>query len=644
MPRPILLSNSQLHIGLDSHGLVQDFYYPSVGQENHTAGTHLAHKIGVFVDGKLSWLDDGTWYIKPDYYGDVLVSRIIATNDTLQIRLEFDDCVDSEFTAFMRNVHVINVAEDARDLKVYFHQSFQISESVTSDTAHYIPDLNGILHYKGHRSFLVTGSHADGKPLDSHTMAQYDGTEENQRAIYDAQDGELTANDAEHGRVESIIGFHVNIRGHSSTRLHYWIAVGRSEREVRKIDSAIREQGLLHHVLKTANWWAEWIKPAKTVAAQLPSEYRSSFIRSALLIKSQTDTHGAVIASTDSTTLSYDRDTYAYCWPRVAAYGLWPLLRLGYTNELLTFFSFTRRSLHSDGYLSHKYLPDGSVGPSWHAFEKYEGTVTPPIQSDETALTLFLFGQYYRQHAEPELLGSFYHTLIEPMANFLSGYVDDVGLPLPSFDLWEEKYLSTTYTTAVTYASLTEAAYLADAAGDAESAMRWELAASKMYAARDAFYNEARGYFYKGFTRRGKTINFDDTIDSASLYGVIMFGYFDMSDTKVARSYSTLQDTLMSVGSKVVRYEHDAYRQQDGEHSNPWPVTTLWAAQYALQQHDDVTAKTALNWVRSVMDPSGAIAEQYDNDDRALSVSPFVWSQAEYMNVLLDMITETESL
>lgn len=641
MPRPILLSNSQLHIGLDAHGQVQDFYYPYVGQENHTAGTHLLHKIGVYVEDKLHWLDDGSWRVDPDYYGDVLISRIVATNETLGVRLEFDDCVDSEFTAFLRNVHVVNMAPQQRLIKVFFQQAFMISDSPASDTAQFIPELGGVMHYKGHRAFLVSGAHADGRPFDAHTISQYD-TDESERTIHDASDGLLIRNDAEHGRVESILGFDVEIRGNSSARVHYWVAAGRSEREVKKIDEKIRHDGLLHHVLKTANWWADWVKPTKMIAAKLPQEYRRSFIRSALIIKAQADKRGAVIASTDSTTLSYDRDSYAYCWPRQAAYGLWPLLRLGYTDELLAFFSFARRSLHDDGYLGHKYLADGSPGPSWHAYEHYNGVVTPPIQSDETALTLFLFGQYYRQHPEAELLGSFYRTLLVPMANFLSGYVDDEGLPLPSNDIWEEKYLSTTYTAAVTYASLIEAAYLAEAAGDPESARRWAAAAERLYAKRNLFYNDKRHYFYKGFTKRDATINFDDTIDSSSLYGVIMFGYFDMNDAKVQQAYATLQDTLMTVGSKVTRYEHDAYRRQDGEHSNPWPLTTLWAAQYALQQDDYVTARTALNWVRAVMEKSGAIAEQYNNDDHGLSVSPFVWSQAEYMNVLLDMITETD--
>lgn len=638
MSRPVVLSNGQMHVGLNEYGLVHDFYFPHVGLENHAAGKHLRHLVGVYVEGKFHWLDDGTWHIKPDYYGDVLVSRIVATNDELQVRLEFDDCVDSEFTAFLRNVHVINMASEAREIRLYMHQVFVIGESNASDTVQYIPEERSILHYKGHRAFLVKGAHADGAPFDSYSVGLF-GVEGHEGTFRDAEDGELMENNVEHGRVDSVIGFHMHVRAHSSKRAYYWIAAGRSEREARRISAAIEKDGLLHHVLKTANWWAKWAEPTKKLANKLPENFRTSFVRSALIIKSQIDKHGAVIASTDTTMLNYERDAYAYCWPRDAAYVLWPLMRIGYTEELLKFFAFARRSLNDDGYLGHKYQADGALGSSWHPRVSEGGLVAPPIQTDETALVLFLFGQYYRQHTEPELLASFYTMLIKPMANFLSGYVDEDGLPLPSYDLWEEKHLSTTYTASVTYAALVEAAYLAEQIHDDESSIRWREAAETMLAQRDTYWDEQRQYFIKGFVESKDTETFDHTIDSSSLFGIFMFGYYDINDAKVTAAYETLKQTLMTDDAKVIRYEDDMYRRMSGEPSNPWPVTSLWAAQYALEKGDKAQADRVLEWVQAAMFPSGVLAEQYGTDNAPISVAPLTWSQAEYMNVLLDMIT-----
>jgi GH15 family glucan-1,4-alpha-glucosidase len=601
-----------MHVGLNVFGLVHDLYFPHVGLENHAAGKHLRHLVGVYIDGKFHWLDDGSWHIKPDYYGDVLVSRIIATNDDLQVRLEFDDCVDSEFTAFLRNIHVINLASEEREIRLFMHQVFVISDSNASDTVQYIPEERSVLHYKGHRAFLVKGVHADGAQFDSYSVGRF-GTDGHEGTFKDAEDGELMGNNVEHGRVDSVIGFHLQVRAHSSKRVYYWIAAGRSEREARKISASIEKDGMLHHILKTANWWAKWAEPTKKLANKLPERYRTSFVRSALIIKSQIDKHGAVIASTDTTMLNYERDAYGYCWPRDAAYVLWPLMRIGYTEELLKFFAFARRSLNEDGYLGHKFQADGALGSSWHPRVSGGGLVTPPIQTDETALVLFLFGQYYRLHTEPELLASFYTMLVKPMANFLAGYVDEDGLPLPSYDLWEEKHLSTTYTASVTYAALIEAAFLAQQIQDDESSIRWREAADTMLARRDTYWDEKLQYFVKGFVKNENAESFDRTIDSSSLFGIFMFGYYDINDPKVSAAYETLKRTLMTDGAKVIRYENDMYRRGDGEPS--------------------------LDWVQGAMFPSGVIAEQYDSSDEPLSVAPLTWSQAEYMNVLLDMIT-----
>ena len=60
MARPIVLSNGNMHVGINKFGLVHDLYYPYVGLENHSAGKDLRHKVGIWVDGSVSWLDDGS--------------------------------------------------------------------------------------------------------------------------------------------------------------------------------------------------------------------------------------------------------------------------------------------------------------------------------------------------------------------------------------------------------------------------------------------------------------------------------------------------------------------------------------------------------------------------------------------------------
>ena len=104
--RQVVLSNGNLLAGLDEFGTVHDFYYPYVGLENLTTARNLNHKIGVWVDGSFSWLDDGTWDIKIDFEEDALVSDIIATNDRLKTKLVFKDFIDCHYSALCRRIEI----------------------------------------------------------------------------------------------------------------------------------------------------------------------------------------------------------------------------------------------------------------------------------------------------------------------------------------------------------------------------------------------------------------------------------------------------------------------------------------------------------------------------------------------------------
>lgn len=641
MARPIILSNGEMHVGLNNYGLVHDFYYPYVGLENHTAAKKLRWLVGVWVDDQFSWLDNGDWKTQCSYHPDNLIGRTIAMNDTLNIRLEFDDCVDSSQSAFLRNVHIYNLADTEREIRLFFHQVLVISDSHMSDTVQYLPEERALLHYKGHRAFVVTATHADGRGFDDYSVGLF-GIEGKDGTYRDAEDGVLMHNNVEHGRVDSVAGLHFTIGAHSSARAHYVVAAGKSPREALVVSKRVRENGLIHQLLKTSEWWHEWLKPAKRLSEKLPPEYREPFLRSTLLVKAHQDKRGAVIASTDTTMLNYSRDSYAYCWPRDAAYCVWPLLRIGYTDEALQFFSFCRRALNDGGYLAHKYQADGAIGSSWHPYT-HGNLDGPPIQTDETAIVLFLFGQYYRLHPDTKLLREFYATLIQPMANFLSSYVDEDGIPKPSYDIWEEKYLTHTYTVALTYASLIEAVALAEALDANDDAVRWQTAAEEILAKRDRFYNPERKFFYKGLLSHDGTVSHDDTIDSSSLFGVFMYGLFDIDSLEVRDSYETLRSTLVSEDVAVTRNEHDTYYQINPRSSNPWPVTSLWFAQYSLEVGDITHAKNVLQWVIDRMSTSGTLPEQLSPlEHKPLSVSPLAWSHAELVSALLDMITEPE--
>ena len=429
--------------------------------------------------------------------------------------------------------------------------------------------------------------------------------------------------------------------------MFYWVAAGRSTHEALLVHGRLKEHSALHSLTTTAQYWRTWLVPSEYVVKRLPEEYRQAFQQSLMFIKAHTDKRGAVLASLDTTMLNYAKDSYSYCWPRDAAYALWPLLRLGYTDELLNFFSFARRTLQADGYLYHKYQADGALGSSWHPWVHAHGIVGPPIQTDDTAIVLFLLGQYYRLHADRKFLTDYYEHLVEPMANFLAYYTDKSGLPLPSYDLWEQKYSTHTYTTAITYASLLEAADLADEYGRSDDGARWRAAADAMKSAAHVLYNPDKKCFYKGVVDHEGNRIYDDTVDASSVFGVFMYGLFDIESEEVTSSLETVTAVLANQAESkaFIRYEHDGYYRDgdDTTESNPWPVVSLWMAQIALERGDEKSAHEAIRWVLSLTRLSPVIAEQVRPQTfEPASVAPLVWSHAELASTLLDLIQAKE--
>lgn len=643
MARPLVLSNGELHVGINRFGMVHDFYYPYVGLENHSAGKDLRHKVGIWVDGSVSWLDNGDWTFIFGYPHLGLIGHIVAKNERIGIAVEFDDVVDSEVCALLRNIHVVNLWNRERDVRLFMHQAFVIGDSRSNtDTVQYIPGSDAILHYRGRRAFIVSGLYND-KPFDQYSVGLFD-IEGHDGTYRDAEDGELSFNNVEHGRVDSTIRFQLTIPALSSVRVHYWITAGKSLREALAIHKKIREHGFSTRVQLTADWWHEWLEPAMRVAKKISPEYQKSFVQSIMIIKSHIDKRGAIIASTDTSLLNYSRDSYSYCWPRDGAYALWPLIRLGYTEEALRFFDFCRAGLHPNGYLMHKYRADGALGSSWHPYIQ-DGETAPPLQEDETALVLFVFAQYYQLHPETAVLDDYYLDMIVPMANFMAEYIShETGLPKPSYDLWEQVYLTTTYTTATVYAALVAAAELADAMDDKQHSVKWRSAADDIRtAAHKHLYNESYKSFYKGVIMKNGELQKDRTIDVSSIFGSFIFGLFAADSVEMVSSIETATELFgMNAGAPgLPRFENDDYRRTDPSSTgNMWFITTLWLAQYYIEKDKLEEANTIIRWVRDNCEYNSMFAEQIDRGtNEPIAPAPLTWSHAEYVSTLLDTIS-----
>ena len=640
MSRPVILSNGQLAVGLNEHGLVHDFYYPYVGLDNLTTARSMNHKIGVWVDGTFSWVDDSSWQIDTSFDNDALVSDITMTNDKLSISIKLADFVDSSVNAFIRQAVVKNLSDTKREIRLFFHQVFQISNEGSSDTALYEPEEKYILDYKGRCSLLVYAQ-SSGKTCDQFAVGNY-GIEGKKGTYVDAEDGELSGCAVEHGGVDSCLRLSLKIAAQSQTDVDYWIIASDSQFGAERIHKSIKKQGAAELQKRTRQFWADWLSIAKPSIDRADGTYRDACNKSLMVIKAHIDKRGGVIASCDSSIYNYGRDYYSYVWPRDGAYAIWPLIRLGYSDEPKKYFEFCRDILTDDGYLMHKYQPDKAIGSTWHPLLHGKKSELG-IQEDETAIILFMLGEYYRFSKDIEFVEGMYSSLIRPIANFLSEFIDDeTGLPHASYDLWEEKFLTSTYTASITYRALVVAASLADSFGHAQDSNRWKVVANKILENSHVFYDLELGSYTKGYLLQNGKKKFDTTLDVSSFYGVVTFGFFMQHDTqKIFATAKKIEETLLDIAPSggLARYEDDNYFLIDPQYrGNPWIVTTLWMAQYYVRIKQIDKAKQYIDWALSKTLASGVMSEQINpKTSEPTSVAPLVWSHAELLNTVLNV-------
>jgi GH15 family glucan-1,4-alpha-glucosidase len=639
MARSVILGNSGLTVGLNESGLVHDFYYPYVGLENLTTARSKPHHVGIWADGQFSWIHANDWKKEINFNDDALISNITMSNEKLGIGLHFEDFVDCSSDIFARKVRVRNLKGHTREVRLFFHQVFQISAHGRADTALFVPDANYILDYKGRCSILAYAENEDGEPFDQYAVGNA-GIEGKEGTFRDAEDGELSKSAVEHASVDSTIRVTMQIEPGASKIAKYWLAVGDSQQSLEKMHETMINGGFDKRLEATITHWHDWLNIAEDKIASLSDIEYSMVKKSLMLIKAHTDEHGGIIASCDSSIYNYGRDYYSYVWPRDGAYAIWPLIKLGYTHEPKKFFDFCRSIMHRDGYLMHKYQPDRAIGSTWHPLV-HNNRKELAIQEDETAIVLIMLGEYLKYTGDQHFVDSMYDKFIRPAAEFMCRFIDkETSLPHASYDLWEEKFLTSTYTTAVTCKSLEIAAQMARVQGVDMDAEKWQSTSDLLKEKSSAFFNQDRKLLNKGFLLTEQEIKTDQTLDISSFYGVFMFDYF--TDENILKStLSRIEEYLLDISPSggTARYEDDNYfRSNPPYKGNPWYVTTLWMAQYYAMNGQRDKAKKYVDWTISNSLESGLLSEQISPEDsKIVGVTPLVWSHAELINTIIDI-------
>jgi GH15 family glucan-1,4-alpha-glucosidase len=645
LPRQVLVSNGHCAVALDEKARIRDFYFPFIGLENHAVGHQF--RFGIWVDGNFEW-SDKDWDITMTYLPETLTTRYIMKKESYGINMEVNDAVHNNKNVFLRKIKVVNEADVTHEVRLFFTQDFHIYGYEAGDTALFEPSLNAIIHYKGKRYFLVGGA-SGGTGFYQYAIG-YKEVEGKEGTWRDAEDGQLSSNPVAQGAVDSAVSFKLDIPPHGYGVIHYWIACGDSLSEVTSLDSSVKQIGVEQMLLEVENYWSAWLNRLEIDLYILPREVTRLFKRSLLLMRAHVDNHGGFLASLDSDILGIHRDTYSYVWPRDAAMAALAFSSAGFTDVPTMFFRFCNQIMGEDGFFRHKYLPDGSIGSTWHSLIDSAGRMQLPIQEDETASVLYALWKYYEKGGNLEFITKVYDKLVVKAADFMMNYRDtETQLPKPTFDEWEEKVGVFTSTVASVSAALDAASKFAKVFYDNNrQEVLGEASAQIKNAMIKHLYDPKLKRFIKGIYPNGQR---DTTIDS-SVSTIFTCGIFDAKDDRVKNTMDALVKELWvrtEVGG-MARYQNDQYRRVSLDTpGNPWFISTLRLARWHVAVSSSLDelprAMVLLKWAARNALPSGALAEQLDPySGKPISATPLLWSHAEFVTAVCEYVSKYQEI
>ena len=630
--RDIPVGNGSFLVNFDNKYQIRDVYFPHAGQENHTEG--FPFRFGVWVDGEFSWIFTDGWGRELRYLPETLVTDVRLVNESLNVEIVSNDTVASHENIFLRKVRITNTKTKKREFRVFLHHDFRIYENKVGDTAYFDPRTTAVVHYKKHRYFLANTEPAfDSFATGRKAFRDKEGT------WRDAEDGNLSHGTITEGSVDSTIGVHFLLEGGASFEFFYWIVAGTNYAEVAAGNAHVLEKSPQKYFEYTENYWRAWVNKNASDFRGFSPTIVEMYKRSLLIVQTQIDSGGAILAANDSDVAERATDHYSYLWTRDGAFVANALDLAGYPHLTRKFFAFCSRIVHPKGYFLQKYNSDGTVASGWHsAWDAFSKTELVPIQEDETALVLWALWQHYDKVRDIEFAYRMYQQMVASCADFMTDFRHpELNLPNASWNLWEDRRGIHTFTCSTVVGGLRAASKFAELFAEYERAARYSAAADEIVQAMaEHLYSKELGRFIRSIEIEGDgTLRSDATVD-ASLFATFYFECFAADDERVVGTMKAVKEVLASAGG-IARFEHDGYmRGSDKFPGNPWFICTLWLADHfiarAKKSSELRPALDILEWVAASALPSGVLAEQLNPvTGEHVSVSPLTWSHSTFI-------------
>lgn len=588
----------------NEHGSWENLYFPYPGM--HEQLRRIRVGLRDERDGQLHWLDTGEGPAPVlQYLDDTDVGR--ATYKRAGLQITIDDAVHPDRDFIIRRIRISNPGTEERRVKLFHYQSLQLAGSAYRETAYWDAERCSLHHYK--RSYhmqFVGHPRFDGFNCGEHTLKGLDGS------YVDAEVGDLSGDVISHGAADSIGQWNLDVPQDGSVEVALFVFTGRTKEEVHALHDGVDLTQPDMYIEEAIGYWNRWLEDKRDVLDyDLSPKTMSVYRRSLLVLRHCSAANGAIIASPDGMTMRDGGDGYEYCWWRDGAYISQAMCTVGMQKSARAFLRFARQCQEPNGSFLHRHFPDGKIGPTWH----------PPhrIQVDQTASVVQTAYHLYRSTGDVEDLLTCW-DLVRDAADFLMDFVED-RLPKPSYDLWEERYITGAYGTGMVVQALEAAANIAKALGRRHEF--WAEAATSMRAAAlDAFWNEETQCF-----RRSTDLS-DDAIDASML----LVDLLPPGDPRHEQLADNIEEALWQDGvGGIARYTGDVYLGTE----NPWIICTLWLARARLRLGDLDRCRELIGWAAERTAGIDLLPEQVDAaSGERRGVVPLPWSHATFLELV----------
>ena len=426
-------------------------------------------RFGIWADGR-SLGRGRAWRREITYLRDTLVGDVTCEHADL------GNCVSAATTRSTPTRTSISARSSSATSATRSGRSSSSSTTTSTSTATpsptrrtTIPQSGAIIHYKAKR-YLLINSDAGTVPEYACGRSGIGGAEGTWR---DAEDGALSMEPIAQGAVDSTIGIPCDARAARQRHRIYWICAGKRYGEVRELDRRVREETPARMMARTASYWYTWVNKNEDSFGDLPDETRGALSavaarhRDAVRPQRRGSSRRTTPTSSGATTIT--TRTCGRATPRSSAtpwtgpaihgdHAPFPRLR---DEKIIT------RTAGS----STSTTPTARSRRSWHPWVR-DGKPQLPIQEDETALVdLARWRGTTSGRATSSSCAAF--TAPRRAAGGVPRRLPRSGdrhLPMPSFDIWEERQGVFTFTCAAVIAGLEAASTIAKLFNDAGAA------------------------------------------------------------------------------------------------------------------------------------------------------------------------------